>query len=354
MRLDNRQPACFGVGLRSVGGLEVDMALKYKVPIRHPSEVEFLEQALAGDDSAVNKIFLYLSSANLNLRQIMQESIHDMSSTDLWQHMLSCLTIQCWEDQRDSDRRVDQEASQRIDQSITEIFTQDEYEGEQFVKEAVLREALYDPRPEIRYGAAYLLGLRGDKEMIPLLEEILDTAVKSWKVRAVRALGAIYDERSAMPLIKALAMDRGPLHSEAKQALRALGPLAEKAWVEALNHPDSHIRWHAARGLGDPSDTRSLQLLAEGLLDENREVRWASADALARIGPPAVPPTMAVISQCTLTTPVRQAAYHALHGVFSRRLRERLKPLLEALQSPAGNVEAPAIAQRLLGEWENG
>lgn len=329
------------------------MVLTDKTPIRHPSEVGILEHALAGDDSAVNKIFLYLCSANFNLRQIMQESIHDLSNVDLWQHMLSCLTIQCWEDHRDSDRRVDQEASQRIDQSITEAFIQDEYECEQRAKEAVLREALYDPRPEIRYGAAYLLGLRGDKEMIPLLEEILDTAVKSWKVRAVRALGAIHDERTAMPLIKALAMDRGPLHSEAKQALRGLGPLAEKAWAEALNHPDSHIRWHAARGLGDPTDPCSMALLAEGLLDENREVRWASADALARIGPPAVPATLTVISQNTLSTPVRQAAYHALHGVVARRLRERLKPLLEALQSPAGNVEASTIAQRLLEEWEN-
>ncbi len=329
------------------------MVLRDKVPIRHPAEVGILEHALAGDDSAVNKIFLYLSSANFHLRQIMQESIHDISSVDLWQHMLSCLTIQCWEDHRDSDRRVDQEASQRIDHSITEVFIQDEYECEQGIKEAVLREALYDPRPEIRYGAAYLLGLRGDKEMIPLLEEILDTAVKSWKVRAVRALGAIRDEHSALPLIKALAMDRGPLHSEAKQALRELGPLVERAWGEALNHPDSHIRWHAARGLGDPTDSRSMSLLAEGLLDENREVRWASADALARIGPPAVPATLTVISQNTLSTPVRQAAYHALHGVFSRRLRERLKPLLEALQSPAGNVEASTIAQRLLEEWEN-
>ena len=152
--------------------------------------------------------------------------------------------------------------------------------------------------------------------MIPFLEEILDTAVKSWKVRAVRALGAIRDERSAMPLIKALAMDRGPVHSEAKRSLKELGPLADKAWVEALNHPDSHIRWHAPRGLGDPSNSRSMALLAEGLLDGNREVRWASADALARIGPPAVPATLAVISQKTLTTPVRQAAYHACTACF--------------------------------------
>lgn len=350
----NFQPARSAIGGGLVPVPEVKVIFTDKVSIRHPAEAELLEQALQGDDRAVNKVFLYLSSSNPRLRQIMQETIHDIASADLWEHLLSCLGAQCWQEHRDSDRRVDQEASQRIDQSIAKVFVEDEYNNEGATKEAVLHQALSAPQAEIRYAAAYLLGLRGDKQMIPLLEEILETAPKVWKVRAVHALTAIGDERCGPPLIKGLAMDRGVVHAECKKALMKLGPLVEKAWVEALNHPDSHIRWHAARGLGDPKNVRSIQLLAEGLLDENREVRWASADTLARIGPAGIPATLAVISQAVLTTPARQAAYHALHGISSRRIRERLKPLLEALQSPAGSVEAPAIAQRLLAEWEKG
>ena len=328
------------------------MILTQKVPVRHSAEAELLEQALAGDDRSVNKLFLYLSSPNPHLRQIIQEAIRDIGKADLYEHLVRCLALQCWDDHRDSDRRVDQEASQRIDQSIAEVFTQDEYAEEKEVKEAVLHEALNNPRTEIQYATAYLLGLRGDMEMIPLLEEILDTAVKSWKVRAIRALAAIQDERCCKALIRGLAIDRGTVHSEAKLALQRFGPLAENAWIEALGHPDSHVRWHAARGMGDPTNVRSMEVLAEGLLDENHEVRWATADALARIGPQAVPATLGVISRATMTTQTRQAAYHALHGVLSRRTRERLKPLLEALQSPSGSAEAPAIARRLLDEWE--
>jgi HEAT repeat protein len=328
------------------------MVVSQKESARHPPEAELLEQALDGNDRAVHKLFLYLSSPNPHLRRIIQESIRDIGTANLYQHLVRCLAIQCWDDQRDSDRRMDQEASQRIDQSIAEVFTQDEYEHEKEVKEAVLQASLNNPRTEIHYAAVYLLGLRGDSTMIEPLEEILDTAVKSWKVRAIRALAAIEDERSCRVLIRGLAIDRGTVHSEAKQALQRLGPLSENAWIEALGHPDSHVRWHAARGVGDPTDVRSMEVLAEGLLDENHEVRWATADALARIGPPAVPATLGLISRTTLTTQTRQAAYHALHGVLSRRLRERLKPLLEALQSPSGSAQAPAIARQLLDEWE--
>ena len=330
------------------------MVLSDEALIRHPSEAEILEQALAGDNPAVNKTFIYLSSSNPNLRQLMKESVHDIASEPLWQNLLSCLAVQCWEDHRDSERRIDQEASQQIDLSIIEVFSQDEYEGEAEAKESVLREALNDTRPEIRYAAAFLLGMRGDKDVIPTLEEILDTAVKIWKVRAVQALGAIEDERCGPPLIRALAMDQGAVHDEAKKALIKLGPVVESAWVEALNHPDSHVRWHAARGLGDPSNIRSMEVLAEGLMDENRDVRWATADALARIGPPAIPATLSAISRGKITNASRLAAYHALHGVFSRRLREPLKPLLAALQSPTGCVDAPAIAGRLLEDWDYG
>lgn len=320
--------------------------------LRYAVVASSLKQALDGDNQAVNKIFLYLSSENPHLRQIIKESIHDVASPDLWRHLLKSLAIHSWEQGLNSEQHVDQEASQRIDQSIVEVFTQDEYEGERQAKEAVLKQALDDPRLEMRYAAACLLGLRGEVEIIPVLDEILDKAVKSWKVRAVQALACIEDERCGAPLIKALAMDRGTLHSAAKKALIELGPVAEKGWVEALNHPDSHIRWHAARSLSDPSDRRSMETLAEGLLDENREVRWASADTLARIGPPAIPATLAVISRTTLDSHTRQSAYHALHGVYSRRLRERLRPLLDALQSTSASADAPAIAFRLLQEWD--
>jgi HEAT repeat protein len=126
----------------------------------------------------------------------------------------------------------------------------------------------------------------------------------------------------------------------------------EPTWLEALNHPDNHIRWHGARGLGNIGDAKYADTLAEGLLDENQAVRWATADVLAQLGAKAVPATLTIISQSKLNEQSRQAAYHALHGITSRQIQERIKPLLDALHGPAASIEAPAVAQRLLMEWE--
>jgi HEAT repeat protein len=173
-----------------------------------------------------------------------------------------------------------------------------------------------------------------------------------WRLRAVKALAALKDERCGPPLIKALATNRNNLHREARRALQSLGHLAKSAWLKALDHSDAHIRWHAARGLGELGDASYTYILAEGLLDENYAVRWATADVLAHLGKRGVPATLTILSQRKVTEQSRQAAYHALHGITSRRIQQLLKPLLYALRSPAASVEVPGIAQRLLLEWK--
>jgi len=323
-----------------------------KPKIRHLAEAKMLKNALDGNTESANEALIYLSSTNPNLRQIMQNTIHDLADDRIWSNLLRCLAVNRWNDHLDCERRASSDSSQRIDSAIIEVFIQDENEDEKKIKESVLLALIENSDPIIRQAAAFIFGKRGNPVAFSGLSEIIETGTKAWKLRAISALGDLRDERCGQLLSKMFLADRGELHREAGQALLSLGTLAESTWLILLDHPDSHIRWHAARGLGDTGDARTANILAEGLLDENYVVRWATSDVLAQMGDNAVQATLTVISRHKLNEPTRQAAYHALHGIFSRKIQKRIKPLLDVLRGSATSVEAPAIAQRILMAWD--
>lgn len=320
--------------------------------IRHQMETDLLLLADRGDTRASSKILKYLGSNIPDLRQVMQETIRDAAGPEFWHKLLQCLALHRWDEQMDCDWRQDPNASERIDQATIELFVKDEPEEDYAAKEAALNEGLISNETRMRWSAACLLGLRGDAEMIPVLEEAVELAPIEWKLQAIQALSKLNQECCGHSLVRALAMDRGPLHRAARLALRDMGQKAEPAWMEALEHPNSHIRWHAARGLGELGKVNFTHILAEGLLDSHPAVRWATADVLAWLGGPAVPAILTVLSQHKLNAPIREAAFHALNAISSRRTHQRLQPLLEVMHGPAASVQTPAVAQLLLMEWE--
>lgn len=320
--------------------------------IHYLAEREILRKAVEGDQVSVNEALLYLSSVNPDLRHVMQAAIHEMNDAWVWRHLIRCLAVHRWNNNVDCKRRADPEASERIDNAIVEVLTSDTCEQETTLKREILAEGLQDADHRVRHSAAYLLAIRNDPQAIPYLNEALNCNDLAWQLRAVEALGKVKDERAGWPLVKALAMDRGPLHKAARKAISRLGLLAAPALVEALSHPDGHIRWHAARSLGEAGDPRAVHLLAEGLYDEVYNVRWATSDVLSKLGEPAVLAVLELLSQRPPDEPARQAIYHALHGLVSAELRARLAPLLEALHGPAADLEAPLVAQRLYYEFK--
>jgi len=329
-----------------------DMDIQNNLSVRYPTEVNLLKHALNGDTKSAKRILYYLSSSNPILCQIMQKAIHDLRDSRIWHPLLRYLAWQRWDEHIDGDQRFGLDAPERIDQAIVEIFTQDDHQWEKHEKETTLLANLDDTDPLIQQACAYLLALRGYPQAIPVLADTIKNGTKKWQLRAIKALEALNDERSACPLLVALIMNRDELHREACRALHNLGSLAKTAWVKALNHPDKQIRWEAARGLGQIGDVRAIGILAGGLLDESYTVRWATSDALAHLGTQAIPAILTILSRYTLNEPSRNAAYHALHGILSASTQEYIKPLLDALHGPAPDIEAPIIAQRLLLDWD--
>jgi HEAT repeat protein len=325
-----------------------------RVFFRHDLESQLLNRALEGDAQAANRVFQYLSSEDPKDRQAMQETMHDLADNNLCSHLLSCLALQRWGDHRDCELRADAEASERIDAAIVTMLTQDEYEWETAIKEGVLREAFNSPEPHLRQAAAFILGLRGAVDVIPVLEAALLEGKSIEKLRAIQALDALNDARCAAPLIKAISMDRDIYHSSAVKALHNLGEKADAAWQQALHHPDHRIRWHAAQSLGEIGDTRAAGILAEGIFDDQSAVRWASVEILTRLGSNVIPAILAALGEKVRLGLSRQALFQVLKGASFSSVKDqaRLKPLLECLHMPDGCAEAPAIARRLLQEWE--
>jgi len=320
--------------------------------LQHSSEPTLVRRTLEYDTQAVEQVLKNLGSTDSLQCKVLQESIHNLNDPLIWHHLLHYLALHRWDQQIFRSHFNDQFATERIDQAIIEVFTQDETVDEKPIKDAVLHEALVHREDRLQFAAAYILGLRYDPSSIPVLADILDKGNRKWKLRAVKALSTLKEKDCAQPLMKALASDRGKLHREARRALQNLGSLAESAWLEALNHPDHHIRWEAAHGLGQIGDSRAAPTLAEGLFDESYVVRWASANVLATLGERGVPATLSVLCNHEMNESFRQAAYHALHGIKSLQVRKRIMLVLEALNDSAKKEYISCIAREVLLDWK--
>lgn len=343
---------------RSRGSPPLDQA-------KAPHEIhQVILEASRGESDAATRLIHQLRSASYALRHMAQEALHHTADEQIWGYLLGWMASGTWvnalehaqEFARQVPRIQDDEA---LYQSIAEVFAIDLNEREKQAKETALQRCLTYPIENegfercCHYAAACMKALRGEVQAISSLEHILQHGEKTWKLRAVQALSCLHEERSATALYLALVSYDRQIHQAASKALNEFGEKARQVWLMALSHHDSHIRWHGARGLGQIGDAQALDILAQGLKDENQAVRWATARVLASLDATAIPAILNVLCHYPINEPFRQAAYHALHAMPSRRTQEYLKPLLEALRSPAADIHAPRVAQRMALEWKN-
>jgi HEAT repeat protein len=115
---------------------------------------------------------------------------------------------------------------------------------------------------------------------------------------AAEALGEIGDSGAVEPLIAALKNDAySGVRWKAAEALSKIGAPAVEALIGALRHDDDDVRWKAAIALGEIGDSRAIEPLIILLCDEDRFVKSHAALALGAIGEPAVNPLLSALRE---------------------------------------------------------
>ena len=153
---------------------------------------------------------------------------------------------------------------------------------------------------------------------------------------AAEALGEIGDSGAVEPLITALKNDEySGVRWKAAEALSKIGAPAVEALIGALRHHDDDVRWKAAIALGEIGDPRAIDPLIMLLCDEDRFVKSHAALALGAMGEPAVIPLLRALREGDGN--LRWGAAIALGKIHDPRA---IEPLIHALADKYENVRS--------------
>jgi HEAT repeat protein len=201
--------------------------------------------------------------------------------------------------------------------------------------------ALKDPDHEVVESAADALVALGDPAAEALMDllEHDDTYLSLW---AVEILKKMNDVRAVEPLLAALKKKPSLVTVEAADALAGIGPAAIPALIETLGDESEQVRGWAALALGKIADREAASALAGILGDEALSVRQIAVWALGEIADPETVEPLAAALQDE-TSGIQKEAADALVKIG--------QPALDALISALGSADAFARenAARALG-----
>ncbi|MEI7856269.1 MAG: HEAT repeat domain-containing protein [Methanomicrobiales archaeon] len=128
------------------------------------------------------------------------------------------------------------------------------------------------------------------------LSRLLEHKDLQVQYEAAEALGNLGDEKAVGPLITALKRDEfSGVRWKAAEALSKIGNPAVEQLIAALQYPDDDVRWKAAIALGEIGNPDAIAPLISLLSDEDRFVRGRAAHALSMIGEQSVPQLIATL-----------------------------------------------------------
>jgi HEAT repeat protein len=140
----------------------------------------------------------------------------------------------------------------------------------------------------------------------------------------------------------------------ARWQLVTLREMAVFPLIDALEDPDWHVRWEAAKALHDIADPRAAPALVRALRDRRFGVRWLASDALIALREAALPALLDALAHHGDSVLLRAGAHHVLRdlsrGHVSRDVVEIIRPVIVTLESMEPSVAVPVAAQKALDQ----
>lgn len=178
-----------------------------------------------------------------------------------------------------------------------------------------------------------LVGL-GEPAVLPLIQA-LEEVRPPGQYSAARALGKIGDPRAVAPLMGALRYDSGRnddcLEWYAAEALARIGEPALGPLITALSDEDPHMRGWSAVALGEMGNPQAVEPLLTALADAEHEVQARVFIALGQIGDPrAIEPLVKLLDD-----PDQRVRVHAVSALGWCVKGEVFEPLVKLLDDPS-------------------
>ena len=201
----------------------------------------------------------------------------------------------------------------------------------------------------VRTAADEALGRITDPGVVALAVRAAWDAAGGAKTNPAEALGKVRNVKTIQLLTRVLGAPDELVQRTVAQALLRIGDAAVDPLTEALCHGGVGMRINAARALGRIGDGRSIKPLVGRLGDKSRSVRAAVAEALVRLGRPAVVPLIRALRQEDVV--VRAEAARALGKTGDPRAGG---PLADALDDRDPRLRALAAQSLREVGWEPG
>ncbi len=142
---------------------------------------------------------------------------------------------------------------------------------------------------------------------------------------------------------------------EAQNRLSEIGKPAVPALIKLTKHPESELRWEAAKILGDIGDPAAIPTLINLLVDEAFEVRWRAAESLIKMKRASIIPLFQELQREKRFESVwfMEGVHHVL-----RKLDEigylglPSQKVLEAFKNPSNEIAVPEAAEKALEALE--